>query len=164
MLRKMIMISAVSLLLAGCAGISFPKITTPKKPETVYNWREEITKKPRAIIADDKTYVVEETKKTLQVGLETTPGKLMLGEKIGNWFSGLSALAIIALIIGLVLCPGATLAWLVKLLFKWKRAMKETVAAIKESKAVENAELHNALKDKQSVETKKIVGQIKADL
>ena len=42
--------------------------------------------------------------------------------------------------------------------------MRETVAAIKESKAVENAELHNASKDKQSVETKKIVRQIKAGL
>jgi len=42
--------------------------------------------------------------------------------------------------------------------------MKETVAAIKEAKAIENTELHNALKDKQSVETKKIVGQIKTDL
>jgi len=98
------------------------------------------------------------------VGLETTPRKLTLGEKIGNWFSGLSVVAIIALVVGLVLCPGATLAWLVKLLFKWKTAMKQTVAAIKESKAVENLELHNALKDKQSIETKKIVGHIKANL
>lgn len=163
-MKKIIIILWVSLLLSGCAGIPFPKITTPKKPETVYNWREEVTRKPRAIITDDKTYVVEEVKKTLQVGLETTPRKLSLGEKIGNWFSGLSVLAIIALVVGLVLCPGATLAWLVKLLFKWKRAMRETVAAIKEAKAVENIELHNALKDKQSVETKKIVGQIKADL
>ena len=163
-MKKIIMISAVVLVLSGCAGIPFPKITTPKKPETVYNWREEVTTKPRAIIADNKAYVVEETKKTLQVGLENTPRKLTLGEKIGNWFSGLSLLAIIALVVGLVLCPGATLAWLVKLLFKWKRAMRETVAAIKEAKATENTELHNALKDKQSVETKKIVGQIKADL
>ena len=163
-MKKIIIISAAVLLLSGCAGIPFPKITTPKKPETVYNWREEVTRKPRAIITDDKTYVVEETKKILQVGLETTPGRLTLGEKIGNWFSGLGVLAIIALVVGLVLCPGATLAWLIKLLFKWKRAMRETVAAIKESKAIENAELHNALKDKQSVETKKIVGQIKADL
>lgn len=163
-MKKIFIILMMNLLLAGCAGIPFPKITTPKKPETVYNWREEVTKTPKVIVADDKTYVVEEIKKTLQVGLETTPRKLTLGEKIGNWFSGLSVLVIIVLAIGLVLFPGATLAWLVRLLFKWKMAMRETVAAIKESKAVENVELHNALKGKQSVGTKMIVGQIKSNL
>lgn len=164
-MKKILLIFIVCLLLTGCASIPFPKITTPKKPETVYNWQEEITTKPKAIIVNGRTYVLEETKKTLQVGLETTPKKLTLGQKIGNWFSGLSMLAIIALIIGLIFFPGATLAWLVKLLFRWKRAMKQTVSAIKESRAIEkNGTLHNALSSKQCADTKKIVGQIKATL
>ncbi len=163
-MRKILMILAVSLLLSGCAGISFPKIVTPKKPETIYNWLEEEVKTPKAIVADNKTYVVEETKRTLQVGLKNTPHNLTLGERIGRWFSSLSLLAILALVAGLILFPGGTMVWLVKLVMKWKNAMRQTVAAIKESKATENEDLHNALKDKQSVETKEIVGQIKASL
>jgi hypothetical protein len=42
--------------------------------------------------------------------------------------------------------------------------MKQTLGAIKESRAVDSQALHDALKARQTVETKKIVGKLKADL
>ena len=161
-------IYAISILLffiTGCSAIALPKLTTPKKPETVYNWNERISTKPKAVVCNGKVVVVEETEKTLQVGLEQTPQKFTFSQRIGNWISSLSIIGILLLIAGLVLAPGATLGFLVKTLFKWKKAFKETVIAIKEAKAVdENIVLKNALADKQSLETKKLVDNIKRSI
>lgn len=161
-MKNIFLIITVLIFMAGCAPISFPKLPTPKKPETVYNWNEKTTTKPKAVVYGDKIVVVEETERTLQVGLETTPQKLSFSQRIGGWISGLSFIAFLGLIVCLVLAPGATLAWLVKLLFKWKKAFKETVVAIKEAKAVDkDPELKNILNAKQSIETKKIVDEIR---
>lgn len=42
--------------------------------------------------------------------------------------------------------------------------MKQTVTAIKEARAVDSQALHDSLKTKQTVETKRIVGKLKAEL
>ena len=164
-MKKIITIAVLLFFVSGCAAIPFPKLTTPKKPETVYNWNETTRTTPKAIVFDGKVVVVEETEKTLQVGLDTTPAKLSFLQRIGNWISGLSLIGFLILIACMILAPGATLAWVVKLLFKWKRAFKETASAIKEAKSVEkDADLRNTLSSKQSTVTKKIVDELKRGL
>lgn len=160
--RHVILCCIMLLLLTGCAGIPFPKITTPKKPETVYSWQERIKTKPHAVVYNDKVVIVEETEKTLAVGLQRTIQRLTVAEKLGNWISGLSIVGFLILIVCLILAPGATLGFLVKAFFKWKRALRETVSAIKESKAVDkDTELKKSLKATQSLSTKKLVDTIK---
>lgn len=52
--------------------------------------------------------------------------------------------------------------FLVKTLFKWKSALRETVIAIKEAKTLEkDKELKNSLANKQSLTTKKVIDNIK---
>ena len=158
-------ISILLLFITGCSAIALPKLTTPKKPETIYNWNETSRTTPKAVITNGKVVVVEETERILSIGLEQTPRKLSFAQKIGNWISSLSIIGVILLIAGLILAPGATLGFLVKTLFKWKKAFRETVIAIKEAKAIdEDPDLKNALKDKQSLETKKLVDDIKRSI
>lgn len=68
------------------------------------------------------------------------------------------------IVLGFVLAPGATIGFLFRKYVQYKNAMKQTVAAIKEARAVDSQTLHDALKFKQSADTEKIVGKIKADL
>ena len=138
-MKRCIAIVLLLLFLPGCAGIPFPKITTPKKPDTIYNWREENRRTPKAVVAGDEVVVVEETRNVVEVGLERTPHKLSFAQRIGKWISGLSFIGILLLIIGLILAPGATMGFLIKLLLKWKRGFKETISAIKEAKATEKS-------------------------
>ncbi len=161
-MKRIPIILAMCLLLTGCAGVRLPRLATPKKPETVYSWSERTRTTPKAVVVGNKVVVVEESEKTLHVGLEQTPRKLTFGQRIGNWISGLGILGILLLIAGFILAPAATMGFLVKFLFKWKRALRETVLAVKEAKAIDkNAELKNLLAAKQSNSTKKIVDDIK---
>lgn len=153
----------IMIFLTGCAGIRLPSLPTPKRPDTLYNYSETQTSKPTAVVTNGKVIVVTETEKTVRIGLKIAPKKVTFAERIGGWISGLGLIAVIALIVGLVLAPGATIAFLFKVVRKWKRAMRETVVAIKESKAVTNGNgLDKSLSSRQSEETKKIVGNIKA--
>ena len=161
-MTKKIMIACLMILLTGCSAIRLPSLTTPKKPETVYNWKETTSTKPKAVICNGKVVVVEDKEQTLTVGLEQSTPKLTFSQKIGKWISGLSLVGILLLLGGLILAPSATLGFLWSTLMKWKKAMKETVVAIKEVRAIDkNIELKNALNEKQSIETKKLVDDIK---
>ena len=61
MKKRIFYILLLSTLLSGCAGIPFPKISTPKKPETLYNWTETENKIPKLLVGKNgKTYVAEE--------------------------------------------------------------------------------------------------------
>lgn len=163
--KHLLWVIVLSLLLSGCAGIRFPKLPTPKKPETAYNWNERSKITPRAVVAGNRVVVLEESEKTLQVGLEQTPQKLSFAQRLGGWISGLGILGIILLIAGFILAPAATAGFLVKLLFKWKKAFRETVLAVRESKAIEkDADLRNSLASKQSLSTKKMVDGIKREI
>ena len=92
------------------------------------------------------------------------PRKTLI-QRMGSWISGLSIIAVLLLGLGFILAPSTTVLFLLGLLRKWKLAFKQTVFAIKSSQAVnDNETLHNELKSKQSVVTKKLVGDIKAEL
>ena len=151
----------ILFLFYGCSLIPFPKINSPKPPDTIYDYEETTLSSPQAIITDGKAYVVENKERKLIVNYSQKEKKLSFLEKIGNWISSLSLIAFILIIAGLFLAPSATIAFLLGLLKKWKNAFKETARAIQESKAIEtNPELKNALKDKQSESTKAIVDKI----
>ena len=135
----------------------------PNKPATVYNWRESITTKPTAVVSDGKVIVVQEQTKVLEASVVVPKTTFM--QRIGNWLGGLSIIGIIILIVCLILFPGATLAWLVKQMFKWKKALVETAGAIKDAKAAEgDSALEMALKERQSIETKKLLGKLRPTL
>jgi len=154
-----------SLLISGCGGFSLPIMPTPKQPQTVYNWEEIQTSSPQAICVGDEVYVVNSTEKTIKVNYEKQEKQLTFMGRLGAWIGGLGLIGVILLIVGLVLAPGATIGFLFSTLAKWKSAMKQTVSALKTANVVnENKELKEALKSSQSVQTKKIVGDIKAEL
>jgi hypothetical protein len=142
----------------------FPSLTAPEKPQTVYNWNEEVITEPKVIKAGDGTVVAQRTEKRLSVGLDSTPKKVGLVERIGNFIGGLSFWIFALIVLGLVLAPGATIGFLFKKYAQYKNAMKQTVAAIKEARAIDSQALHDALKARQTVETKKIVGNLKSEL
>ncbi len=162
-MRRLTICLLLTLALCGCATLPFPKLPTPKKPDTVYNWVETERVSPKAVVTDGKTVVVEGRERTLQVGLEVAPKRLTFAERLGNWVSGLSMLSVIALLIGLFLAPSATIAFLLKVVKRWKRAMRQTVLAIKESGVLkEENGLHSALSNRHDEGTRQIVASIKA--
>ena len=156
----------VLLLLSGCASVipKFPSLTPPDKPRTVYNWNEEVITEPKVIKAGEGEFIVQRTEKRLTAGLDTTPRKVGLPERIGGFIAGLSFWVFALIVLGLILAPATTIGFLFNKYQQYKEAMKQTIAAIKESRAVESQALHDALKSRQTVETKKIVGKIKANL
>ena len=164
-MRKILIPIILCLLLSGCGGFRLPNLVTPKQPRTLYNYRETLSTTPKAVVFNGKVVVVEDTKKEVIVNYEKQEKQLTFIGRIGSWISGLGLIGFILLIIGLALAPGATIGFLFSLLGKWKRALRETVSAIKESKIVDsNREVENSLRAKQSKETRKIVGNIRAEL
>lgn len=151
---------------SGCASIApkFPSLTPPDKPKTVYNWKEEVITEPKVIKAGEGEFVVQRTEKRLSADLDTTPRKVGFMERLGDFVAGLSFWIFVLIILGLVIAPGATIGFLFKKYAQYKNAMKQTVAAIKEARAVDSQVLHDSLKTRQTVETKKIVGKLKADM
>ena len=97
-------------------------------------------------------------------GSEKSIPKKTLMQKVGDWISGLGFLAFILLGVGLFLAPTVTIGILFSILKRTRRAFIETVKAIKDVKADQQIELHNALNKNQSNETKQLVGEIKAKL
>ena len=160
---KIVLVAVVTALIFASGCITLPRIASPSRPNTVYNWNEEVVTTPKAVIADGKVVVIEEQRKTLNASVVIP--KLTFMQRLGNWISGLGIFGIIILIVCLVLFPGATLAFLVKQVFKWKSALIETAGAIKDAKAAEGDNtLEAALKNRQSLETKKLLGKIRPTL
>jgi hypothetical protein len=158
---------SLSLLsLCGCASMvpKFPSLAPPDKPRTVYNWNEEVITEPKVIKAGEGEFIVQRTEKRLMAGLDTTPRKVGLPERIGGFIAGLSFWILALIILGLVLAPATTIGFLFNKYQQYKNAMKQTVVAIKEARAVDSQALHDTLKLRQSAQTKKIVGQFKAEL
>lgn len=153
-------------LLSGCASVvpRFPSLTPPDKPKTVYNWKEEMITEPKVIKAGEGEFVVQRTEKRLSADLDTTPHRGGFMERLGDFVAGLSFWIFALIVLGLVIAPGATIGFLFKKYSQYKAAMKQTVAAIKEARAVDSQALHDSLKVKQTVGTKKIVGKLKADM
>ena len=150
--------------LSGCAITpQFPNLNRPERPKTVYNWQEELVSTPQVLAGTDgKNYVSNKTEKRLSINLDTSTKKAGFFDRVGGFLGGLGFWMIVLLVLGLVFAPGITIPVILGKLFQYKNAFKQTVAAIKESKAVdENPKLHDALKAKQDDATKKLVGILK---
>jgi hypothetical protein len=165
-MRRLIVVGFCLFGLCGCASVTpkFPSLAPPEKPRTVYNWNEEVVSEPKVIKTGEGEFIVQRTEKRLSAGLDTTPRKVGLVERVGNFIGGLSFWIFALIVLGLILAPGATIGFLFKKYVQYKNAMKQTVAAIKEARAVDSQALHDSLKARQTVETKKIVGNLKASL
>lgn len=165
-MQKEIITVFLGLSLCGCASVmpKFPSLAPPEKPRTVYNWTEEVITEPKVVKTGEGEFIVQRTEKRLSVGLDTTPRKVGLAERVGNFIGGLSFWIFALIVLGLILAPGATIGFLFKKYAQYKNAMKQTVAAIKEARAIDSQALHDSLKARQTVETKRIVGKIKAGL
>ena len=152
--------------LCGCASVvpRFPSLAPPEKPRTVYNWNEEVVTEPKVIKAGEGEFIVQRTEKRVSAGLDTTPRKVGLPERIGSFIAGLSFWIFALIVLGLILAPATTIGFLFNKYQQYKNAMKQTVAVIKEARAVDSQALHDSLKTRQTVETKKIVGKLKADM
>lgn len=153
--------------LSGCIGI--PRLTRPERPVPHYvqHWEERERVTPVVVSVDnDRVVVVEERERILIAGTERTePPKGTFAQRIGDRLGGLGTIAVIVLIACLILIPGVTMGWLLRTGLRFRRAFRETVAGIKEARAISDGnELYNCLKSKQSVMTKKMVGNLKADL
>ena len=165
-MKRRIVLLLTLFLLSGCASIvpKFPSLSAPDKPRTVYNWNEEVITEPKVIKAGERQFIVQRTEKRISAGLDTTPRKVGLPERIGVFIAGLSFWIFALIVLGLILAPATTIGFLFNKYRQYKNAMKQTVAAIKEARAVDSQALHDALKSKQSVDTKRIVGKLKAGL
>lgn len=155
-----------SLMLSGCSLIPMPKIVKPKdvivtsknREEKLYKETgyEELLGKARKFTRYYKDYSSNQEK--------TVPKKTLM-ERVGNWISGLSFLAFILIGAGLFFFPTITISILWSVKCRVGRALRETVSAIKISQAVNrDTELHNQLAFKQTKQTKKMIGNIKANL
>jgi len=95
--------------------------------------------------------------------------KLTFAQKIGKWVGGLTTLGIMLAIIGFVVAPTATMTilWAIARAGKAiaRRAFTETATQINKTEVLNrDKQLHDALKDKTSPSTKKMVGELKAEL
>ena len=159
-------ITITLLFLTGC--LALPRISLGSKPGSETTKFKKVQKEeiPR-VFYDEKgrPTIAIEKRWTKETGAQRSMAKLTFAQRIANKLAGLGTVAMIVLIAGLILAPGATMAWLAKTGLKWRRAFRETVTAIKESKAVSDGNgLHDALKDQQTATTKKLVGITKASL
>src|SRR3989338_4290321 len=152
--------------LYGCASVvpKFPSLAPPDKPRTVYNWNEEVVTEPKVVKVGEGEFIVQRTEKRLTAGLDTTSRKVGMPERIGGFIAGLSFWIFAMIVVGLILAPATTIGFLFNKYRLYKNAMKQTVIAIKEARAVDSQALHDSLKTRQTVETKRIVGKLKADI
>lgn len=154
-----------TFLLSGCVGLpiklgggSNTNITyskTDKGTIVKEEGYEEIAGKPKKYSKYYKEY---------DKGNEKSVPKKTLMQRVGDWISGLGFLAFILIVAGLFLAPTVTISILFSILKRTRKAFIETVKAIKDVKADQQTELHNALNKIQSEETKQLVGEVKAQL
>ncbi len=97
---------------------------------------------------------------------ETKEPSLTWWQRMCRWFGSLGTFGIVLLIAGMLLCPGVTIGFVVRLIRRLKNALRETVKAVKESDAVSHVDpvLHDALSSNLSRTSKVLVGRIKAQL
>ncbi len=151
------------VLFAGCGSI-LPSVITPKPPDINYNIRETSSSQPQIIkTPNGDAYIYPAVQKTYEIGLERKDHPVTLWQRFTNWLGSFSILAILGLIAGVVLAPGATGMFLVNKYFAVKKALKQTVAGIEEAKAQEklSEDVKTALAINMDASSKKIVDDLK---
>lgn len=172
-MKKYFAMILVSMTLVGCAGVKiFPDwpATPARKSEQNYSEKEYLKVTPQqtvcpkcgAVVVVSPPQIEKSYERTLQA---TQPPQTFFDRiraaigMLGFW----GTLLLIGTVI--LLGPGPIIGFLWARYRKWKSGMIETVQAIKDSKAVDrDAELHNALKHRQTPSTAKMVNSIRATL
>ena len=159
--QKLLLVFAV-LVFSGCGVLRFPQLNAPNPPDQVYQYSSTIEKQPQiATTIDGKAVVFESQKQTVDVNYAKKEKPLSAWQKFCNWLGNFGLISILALIAALVIAPGGTMMWLWTRYSKFKKAFKQTVAAIDESNAVEKSpELKASLSAKQDNDVKALVDDI----
>lgn len=165
-MKKFVFALPVLMFLTGC-GPLFPALNLPKPPDIKYNIHETTSQKP--IVGQTATGEVitfqNATEHVYDVNVERHDVPLTMWQKFCNWLSGFGILAILALVAGMVLAPGGTILFLYNKYSSWKKALTQTVAAIEETKVVDNsAPVKAALASNQDNDTKKLIDDIKRSI
>ena len=171
-MKRILMIAIMAGCFVGCTlpGIKLPFISPPEQPKTIYNYKETIKDEP--VILDiqqtefmkDKVVISRRTEKTVEANMDTTPQKIGILQRIGSTIANLTVWGAVILVILAVFFPSTIFLFIVNRLRATAKALKQTVAAIKETNVVETTELGNKLRAKQDPETKRMIGVIKSEL
>lgn len=150
------------VMCAGCGVLRFPSINAPKPPDQIYQYSQTIDKQPKVVqVGDGKSVVWESQKQTVDVNYARKETPLNWWQRFCNWLGNLGFLSLLAIGIGLFVAPAGTIAWLWKVKDKFKKAFKQTVAAIDEANALEKSpELKAALSAKQDSDVKALVDDV----
>ena len=163
-----VLIVILVISVSGCAGGLIPKIQVhkvPKQSEAKYQVNQYTKTTPKAVVYGDKVVVVEATETSYQMSVAQKPFVKSFAQRIGGWISSLGVISILLLIVGLFLFPGVTIAFLFKIMVRWKNAFKQTVVAINDVNATKaNVDFKNALSNRQSTETKTIINKLKNEV
>lgn len=166
-MKKTVLLFLITFLLSGCASMpSFPVLNEPERPKTLYKWSETETRTPVAVGKDEagNIQVLDKIERTVNANLDTTPGKLTLGQKIGKFFAGLSFWGIIFVIVSLAFFGGAPIMWVARKFFKARAALKATVAAIENMNSDEKEKLKAHLAATQDTKDKAYIAKLKAEI
>ena len=152
--------------LSGCITLN-PFTSIRDEPRSQYEKESESTITPRFAVNEKtgkvtKAYEKRKYSRTSKVKEEIRYGFF---KRIQMRIASMGALAFIILIAGVILFPSVVISWLSKRVVAIGNALKQTVKSIKESNAKDtDIALHDSLKINQTEKTKKIVGNIKAEL
>jgi len=164
MKHKMILLLFVSIAISGCASFNpFKAISDPpNQPKKMGAWEQ--TSEPIILGTASDGKLVVANKLTYKASAEETEPKLTLGQKIGNFFSGLSMTGLLFILISLLFFGGAPIVWAVKKYFAVKNALRNTVKAIKEIEPEHFEWIKPTLAANQDKADKVIIAKIKGDL
>lgn len=166
-MKKLLPILLLTVVFSGCASLpSFPRLSEPSRPKTLYKWNETETRTPVAVgkDAEGNIQVVEKIERTVNANLDTTPGKKTIGQIIGGWIAGLSIMGLLFVVLSLVFFGGAPILWVVRKYFKARAALKSTVAAIEQMNAEEKDKLKVTLAQTQDTQDKAYIAKLKAEI
>lgn len=164
MKRQMMIQLCLVIFLGGCSALKFPNINPPNPPQTMYNYEQSFTKNPTAVVVDGKTVVVENQEQNVRINYQKQQEKLSWWKRFTNWLGSLGMIAVVLIIIGIFVAPGATIGFLFNSFRKTKKALRQTVRAIDESKAVNTDNgLKLALLSNQDTDTKRVIDTVKRE-
>ena len=157
-----ILIFFMILFLSGCGLINFPKLNAPPAPDTTYQYEQTFERNPTAVVSGDKIVVVEAQKQTVTAGFVQKEKKLSWWQRFCNWLGNLGLIGIMLIVAGLFFAPAGTMSFLFARYGKFKKALQQTVAGIKESGAVDkDPTLKESLSSRQDSDTKMLIDDIR---
>lgn len=158
-----IILIAFAIMLSGCASMNpFHAIANPpSEPKKMGSWEQ--TSEPVFVgTIDGKTVVANKT--TYRATAEESTPRLTIGQRIGSFFSNLSFVGILFIVLSLLFFGGAPIVWVARKYFDAKNALKNTVKAIKEIPTDKFEAIAPTLSANMDKKDKALIAKIKASL